>query len=126
MCFSIKAAKAEEIPRALKFFAKLVGCQRTMCMIAARRQRRTVVSKVKLFLSFRKSVDVETQGVEIICQVIRRKEIDGRGETGFGTNFQQALEHFKWCKTANRISVGCHICQRLLCNFSRQPAKATD
>jgi hypothetical protein len=41
-----------------------------MSMITPRRQRPAVVSKVKLALGFGKRVNVETKGVEIICQVI--------------------------------------------------------
>jgi len=78
-------------------------------VIASRRHGRSIVSEVKPGFSLRKRVDVEAIGVEIVCQVIGRKEINGGRKARFSANFQQALEHFKRCKAANRVSVGCHI-----------------
>src|SRR5688500_16816210 len=80
-----------------------------MGMVSTRRQRCTVVPKVKISFRFRECVHVEAKSVEIICQVIGGKEIYGGCETRLGTNFQQALEHFKWCKASYRISVSCHL-----------------
>jgi hypothetical protein len=45
-----------------------------MGVIAAGGQRSAVITKVELGL-LRKRVYIETKGIEIICQIIRRKEI---------------------------------------------------
>src|SRR6185503_19247234 len=88
-----------------------------MGMITPRCHRRAIVSEVKPGFSLRKCVDVEAIGVEIVCQVIGRKEINGGRKARFGANFQQALEHFKRCKAANRVSVGCHVFSASFASF---------
>lgn len=78
-------------------------------MIAARCQWCTIVAKVKLSFGLRKSIHIEAIRIEIVCQIIGGKKIYGRRVTRFNTNFQQALDYFKWCKAGNRISVRCHV-----------------
>src|ERR1044072_6912853 len=86
-------------------------------MISARCQWRAIIAKVKLSFGLRQSIHIEAICVEIVCQIIGGKKIYGRRETCFNTNFQQALDYFQWCKASHRISVGCHVFQRLSFQF---------
>src|SRR6266487_6520166 len=92
-----------------------------MSMIAAWRQWSPVVSKMKPGFRLRECVNVKTKGIEVVCQIVGRKEIDGGTVARLTTNFQQALDHFQGSKTSNRISVGCHVFQRLLFSNSGLP-----
>src|SRR4051794_17051040 len=85
-----------------------------MGMIAARSERCPVVAKVKLSFGLRQSIHIEAICIEIVCQIIGGKKIYGRRKTCFNANFQQALDNFKWCKAANRVSVRCHCSSAFL------------
>src|SRR5690242_8602794 len=87
-------------------------------MISARCQWSTIIAKVKLSFGLRQSIHIEAICIEIVCQIIGGKKIYGRRVTRFNTNFQQALDYFKWCKAANRISVRCHVSSAFLLKFS--------
>ena len=86
----------------------LVCGQRAVGMVAARCEWSTIIAEVKLSF-LRQCINIEAICVEIVCQIIGGKKIYGRRVTRFNTNFQQALDYFKWCKAANRISVRCHV-----------------
>lgn len=88
-----------------------------MGVITARCERSTIVAKVKLSFGLRQSIHIEAICIEIVCQIIGGKKIYGRRVTRFNTNFQQALDYFKWCKASHRISVGCHVSSAFLFNF---------
>lgn len=86
-------------------------------MIAARCEWGTIIAKVKLSFGLRQSIHIEAICIEIVCQIIGGKKIYGRRVTRFNTNFQQALDYFKWCKASHRISVGCHVSSAFLFKF---------
>ena len=65
-----------------------------MRMIAARSQRRAVVSIVKFRFGVGKSIDIKAVSVEIGGQVARGAEEDRRRITGLGAYLQQALNNF--------------------------------
>jgi|GEM_PF-6850301 len=87
-------------------------------MISARCQWSTIIPKVKFSFGLRQSIHIEAICIEIVCQIIGGKKIYGRRVTCFNTNFQQALDYFKWCKAGNRISVRCHVSSAFLLKFS--------
>src|SRR6185503_10491381 len=85
-----------------------------MSVVSARSEWSTIIAKVKLSLGLRQSIHIEPICIVIVCQIIGGKKVDGRRVTRFNTNFQQALDYFKWCKAANRISVRCHVASAFL------------
>src|SRR6185295_20040192 len=96
-----------------------------MSVIAAWCERSTIIAKVKLSFGLRQSIHIEAICIEIVCQIIGGKKIYGRRVTRFNTNFQQALDYFKWCKAANRISVCCHVSSAFLSKFGLGPISTT-
>jgi len=72
----------------------LVCGQRAVGVIAARCEWSTIVAKVKLSFGLRQCIHIEATCIEIVCQIIGGKKIDGRRVTRFNTNFQQALDYF--------------------------------
>ena len=92
-----------------------------MSMIATRGERGSIIAKVKLSFGLRQSIHIEAICIEIVCQIIGGKKVDGRRVTRFNTNLQQALDYFKWCKAANRVSVCCHRSSAFLFQIWTRP-----
>jgi len=87
-----------------------------MRVVSAGSKRRAIVAEVKIFFRLREGVDIEAVGIKIICERIRREQINSGREACFSANFQQTLEYFKGSKTANRIPVSGHDFQHPPCN----------
>lgn len=79
-----------------------------MRMVAARRERRAVISEVKCRFGIGKSVNIKTVCIQIRHQIIGREEKQRGRVARFGSNFQQALNYFQWSKASYRVSVCCH------------------
>ena len=91
----------------------LVCGQRAVGVVPARCEWSPIITEVKLSF-LRQCINIKSICIEIVCQIIGGKQIDGRRVARFNSNFQQALDYFKWCKASHRISVGCHVSSAFL------------
>jgi hypothetical protein len=79
-----------------------------MHQVTARYDGCTVISVLDLLIIRRKGVDIETERVQKIRQLLRLIEVESFSESEFISYLEQPLDDLKRCETLSWIFEGCH------------------